>query len=201
MTPPDLSSELRRDAEATAESIRASARSEARRLTDEADRQIQRKLEAFLERQETKLRSAARLDIASARQEAMRELLLAKTRLVDRVIEAAEAGLLAASRSEAYLSRLPALTEEALRFAEEGEPLLIRCSPELVAAMNSASRHRPGVQVEADPDIQSGFVVTGRSGSLKIDERLERALEEARTDLGIAIHARLEGLANELLSR
>jgi vacuolar-type H+-ATPase subunit E/Vma4 len=201
MSPKDLSSELRRSAEATAASIRESARAEARRLRDEADALIQRRLRNSLEEEEARARSEARRSLATARQEAMRALLLAKARLVDRVLERAKEGLPAASRSQAYLQQLPSQLEEALRYVNEDQPARVRCPADLVQAVTSAVPNRPELSVEADPELNSGFVVIAEDGSLKVDKRLERALEEAKTDLAIAIQARLEELGDALLSR
>ena len=199
MSPEDLSSELRRTAEASAATILEQARSEAQRLTDEADRLIERRLRDSLERKEAELRSEARLSIASAKHEAMRALLLAKARLIDRVIERAKAKLPAASRSEAYLAGLPSQLEAALRFVDQDGPVRIQCPAFLLQAVKSAAPDRPGLEVEADPELTTGFVVLGQGGSIKVDKRLERALDEASADLAIAIQEQLEELEDAVL--
>ncbi len=200
MSPEDLSSELRRTAEATAASIHESARAEARRLADEAEKLIQSRLRDSLEREEAKLRSEARRSIATARQEAMRALLLAKARLIDLVLARTKDGLSAAARSPEYLAQLPSQLEEALRYVQEDQAVRVQCAPDLLQAVKSAKPNRPGLRVEADPELSSGFLVLTEDGSLKIDKRLERALEEAKADLAIAIQARLEEREDDLLS-
>lgn len=200
MSPEDLSSELRRTAEATAASIRESARAEARRLADEAETLIQSRLRDSLEREEAKLRSEARRSIATARQEAMRALLLTKARLIDLVLTRAKDSLSAAARSPGYLAQLPSQLEEALHYVQEDQAVRVQCAPDLVQALKSATPDRPGLRVEADSELSSGFLVLTEDGSLKIDKRLERALEEAKADLAIAIQARLEEREDDLLS-
>ena len=103
----DLGTELRRRAEETSEAIAAEARAEAARLIAEANDFVEARRSEALGSKEDGYRSKARADIAAARHEAMRAVLLAKTRVANRILAAARGRLEDAARSERYLDNLP----------------------------------------------------------------------------------------------
>ena len=201
MSSPDLRSELRRAAEATAESILAAARAEAQRIVAEADRSTEHARRESLRVREDEYRAASRAALATARRDAMRALLEARTRLVTRVLHEARALLAEASRAEGYRARLPAHLAEALRFVPEHQVVVVRCPPELLSAVREAVGDRPHVRAEADAEMEGGFVLSSEDASMRIDQRLVTKLEEARVDLAMEILARWEHDGDGQLSR
>lgn len=187
----DLHSELRRSAQRTVESIRTAARDEADRLNSEADRRIAGRRNEVIKGKEAEYHSEARVAVAAARHAAMRDLLLAQTGVVERVLERARLLLPEATRSDAYVLELDTDLENALQFVE-GDDALVRCSPGLEAAVRKALRTRPGLTIQADPDLDSGFIVSGAGGTVVVDGRLQTRIETLASTLAIEIHARLE---------
>ncbi len=187
----DLSTELRRRAEEAREAIVSAARAEAEQLTAEADRVVEKRRSAVLRTKEEEYRARARVEIAAARHEAMRAILLAKTRAAERVLAAARARLGDAAQSESYLRRLPAELEEALEFVGD-EGATVRCSEELASAVRKVLSARPGVTVEALGPEAHGFVAIGANESVRVDDTLETRLDRMTAALSIEIHRLLE---------
>jgi len=193
MDGPDLTTELRKKAEATAARILESARLEAEQLRTETERQIQSKRAASLREEEERYRVTARSAIAAERHASMRVVLLAKTRLVDRVLELATSLLPEACSTEAYRSSIAAQLVDSMRFVgDEGAHVL--CSPELVPALREAAKAHPSVTVEPDAETESGFVVVSADGSVTVDKRLDAQLRRMIPTLAIEIHDRVEKL-------
>lgn len=190
MDGPDLTTTLRKSAEATAARILESARLDAEEVRADAARRIQRERAESMREEEEICRAAARSAIAAERHAAMRAVLLGRARLVDRVLELAAALLPAASRTEAYRSTIGEQLEGSMRFvADKGA--VIRCSPELVPAMRAASKAHDSVTVQPDAETLDGFVVVTDDGSVTIDQRLSTQLRRMRPTLAIEIHDRL----------
>ena len=187
----DLRTELRRRAEETRRAILSAARAEAERLTAEANQVLEERRSAVLRTKEEEYRALARTEIAAARHEAMREMLLGKTRLADRVLTAARARLAEAARSEPYLKRLPAELDEALAFVGN-EGATVRSSEELATVVADALEGRSKVTVEALEGGANGFVVIGANDSVRVDGTLETRLDRQTAALSIAIHKLLE---------
>jgi vacuolar-type H+-ATPase subunit E/Vma4 len=193
MTGPDLDTELRRSAEGTVESILGAARADAERLTAEADRLVEDRRKEVRKGQEAAYRAEARIAIAAERHSAMRAVLLARTRLVDRVLDRARALLPEAAQSEAYRSSLNGELTEALQFVD-GDGAVVRCSLDLADSVRHALRSRPEVTVEPSADVGTGFIVVGAAQSVLVDGRLETRVDRLSSALAIEIHARLEEL-------
>jgi len=187
----ELDSELRRSAERTVESIRAEASLEADRLAAEADRAIAERRREVIEDKEAKYRAEARVAIAAARHAAMRTVLLARTRLVERVLERARTLLAEASETQSYRSTLGSEVADALQFVHAADAI-VRCSPNLHATVGEALRERPDLSIEVDGKLGTGFVVIGDGGSVLVDGCLETRLERLSPALAIEIHSRLE---------
>jgi vacuolar-type H+-ATPase subunit E/Vma4 len=187
----DLDTELRQSAGKTAESILSAARADAKRLASEADRVIAERRIKVLTGKEAEYGAEARVAIAAERHAAMRAVLLARTRVVDRVLEGARALLPEAVRSETYTSTLRSELVGALEFVD-GEGTLVRCSTDLAPAVREALRDRPGVKVEPEADVGAGFIVVGADGSVVVDGRLETRIDCRASVLASEIHARLE---------
>jgi vacuolar-type H+-ATPase subunit E/Vma4 len=144
-----------------------------------------------LREKEAEYGAQARVAIAAERHAAMEAVLLARTRVVARVLERARALLPDAGQKEAYLSTLSSELMEALQFVD-GEGAVVRCSAALAPAVREGLRDRPEVKVETEADLGTGFVVVGAEGSVVVDGRLETRIDRLASVLAIEIHARLQ---------
>lgn len=187
----DLTTELRRRAEETSEAITEDAREEAARLIAEANELVEARRSKVLRSKEDAYRAKARADIATARHEAMRAVLLAKTRIADRILAAAKARLGDAARGEPYLAALSDELDEALEFVGQ-DGALVRCSQAIESVVREAIGARANLRIERLTEGATGFVATGADGSVRVDGTLETRLERMRADLSIEIHKLLE---------
>ena len=186
-----LDTELRHSAERTSESILGTARADAKRLGSESERVVEDRRRQVLKDKEAEYGAEARFAIAAERHAAMRVVLLARTRVVARVLERARALLPDATRSEAYLSTLSSELMEALQFVD-GEGAVVRCSRDLEGAVREGLRDRPEVKIETEADVGTGFVVVGAEGSVVVDGRLETRIDRLASVLAIEIHTRFQ---------
>lgn len=186
-----LDTELRHSAERTSESILGTARADAKRLGAESERVVEDRRREVLKDKEAEYGAEARIAIAAERHAAMRAVLLARTHLVNRVLERAQALLPDVARNEAYLATLGSELTDALQFVE-GEGAVVRCSADLGPAVRDRMRDRPEVKVEPEADVGTGFVVVGAEGSVVVDGRLETRIDRLASVLAIEIHTRLQ---------
>jgi len=186
-----LDTELRHSAERTSESVLGAARADAKRLGAESERVVEDRRREVLKDKEAEYGAEARIAIAAERHAAMRAVLLARTHLVDRVLERAQALLPDVARNEAYLATLSSELADALQFVE-AEGTVVRCSEDLGPAVRDRMRDRPAVKVEPEADVGTGFVVVGAEGSVVVDGRLETRIDRLASVLAIEIHARLQ---------
>ncbi len=186
-----LDTELRHSAERTSESVLGAARADAKRLAAESERVVEDRRREVLKDKEAEYGAEARVAIAAERHAAMRAVLLARTHLVDRVLERAQALLPDVARNEAYLATLSSELADALQFVE-AEGTVVRCSEDLGPAVRDRMRDRPAVKVEPEADVGTGFVVVGAEGSVVVDGRLETRIDRLASVLAIEIHARLQ---------
>jgi len=186
-----LDTELRHSAERTSESVLGAARADAKRLAAESERVVEDRRREVLKDKEAEYGAEARVAIAAERHAAMRAVLLARTHLVDRVLERAQALLPDVARNEAYLATLSSELADALQFVE-AEGTVVRCSEDLGPAVRDRMRERPAVKVEPEADVGTGFVVVGAEGSVVVDGRLETRIDRLASVLAIEIHARLQ---------
>jgi len=186
-----LDTELRHSAERTSESVLGAARADAKRLGAESERVVEDRRREVLKDKEAEYGAEARVAIAAERHAAMRAVLLARTHLVDRVLERAQALLPDVARNEAYLATLSSELADALQFVE-AEGTVVRCSEDLGPAVRDRMRDRPAVKVEPEADVGTGFVVVGAEGSVVVDGRLETRIDRLASVLAIEIHTRLQ---------
>ena len=186
-----LDTELRHSAERTSESVLGAARADAKRLGAESERVVEDRRREVLKDKEAEYGAEARVAIAAERHAAMRAVLLARTHLVDRVLERAQALLPDVARNEAYLATLSSELADALQFVE-AEGTVVRCSEDLGPAVRDRMRERPAVKVEPEADVGTGFVVVGAEGSVVVDGRLETRIDRLASVLAIEIHTRLQ---------
>ncbi|MGB8332087.1 MAG: V-type ATP synthase subunit E [Polyangiales bacterium] len=190
MSRSDLDTELRRRADTTAQAILGAAQVAAQRLASEADLRIAERRREVLEHKETEYGAEARVAIAAERHAAMRAVLLARTRVVDRVLERVRALLPEAATRPSYVSDLNRELTKALQFVE-AEGAVVRCSPKLAPTLREALRAAPKVAVEATDSIGTGFVVVGRGASVTVDALLDTRVDRLASALAIEIHAQL----------
>ena len=186
-----LDTQLRHSAERTSESVLGAARADAKRLAAESERVVEDRRREVLKDKEAEYGAEARVAIAAERHAAMRAVLLARTHLVDRVLERAQALLPDVARNEAYLATLSSELADALQFVE-AEGTVVRCSEDLGPAVRDRMRDRPAVKVEPEADVGTGFVVVGAEGSVVVDGRLETRIDRLASVLAIEIHTRLQ---------
>lgn len=189
----DLDAELRRAANETAESILESARSDSERVASESERAIEGRRKELMGRKEAKYGADARRAIATEKHAAMRAVLMAQTKLVDRVLDRAKGQLRVAAMDERYLAALGGELAEAWKFVESDDTL-VRCSPDLEPAIRKALSDRPSVRVQADDEMGTGFIIVGAGGSVVVDGQLESRIARLASTLAIEIHARLREL-------
>jgi vacuolar-type H+-ATPase subunit E/Vma4 len=144
-----------------------------------------------LGRSEDEHRANARTNIAAERREAMRAVLLAKTRVVERVLERARTMLPEVIESDAYRMALTDELERSLAFVES-EETVARCREALAPALRVALRDNPKVTVQIADNTGSGFVLIGEAGRVRVDSTLETRLDRLAPTLGIDIHNLLE---------
>ena len=186
-----LDTQLRHSAERTSESVLGAARADAKRLAAESERVVEDRRREVLKDKEAEYGAEARVAIAAERHAAMRAVLLARTHLVDRVLERAQALLPDVARNEAYLATLSSELTDALQFVE-AEGTVVRCSEDLGPAVRDRMRDRPAVKVEPEADVGTGFVVVGAEGTVVVDGRLETRIDRLASVLAIEIHTRLQ---------
>ncbi|MBT8453640.1 MAG: V-type ATP synthase subunit E [Deltaproteobacteria bacterium] len=189
----DLDTELRRAANETAESILNAARGDSERVVSQSQRAIEDRRRELMARKEAEYGAEARRAIAAERHNAMRAVLIARTRVVDRVLERARALLPDAATDERYRASLDAQLAEALKFVD-ADDAVVRCSPALEASVRKALSARPRVRVEADSEMGTGFNVGDASESVLVDCQLETRIDRLTPSLAIEIHARLREL-------
>lgn len=181
---------LERDAAEQVRRLLADAQAAAAKLTDSAEERMARRRREVLGAREAERRGGAEIALAEARRGARRQVLEARQRLLDRIFAAARALLPAVLRSDAYEAALPAHLAEALAFVGE-VPAVIRCPPELAAAIRKLVPVGPQFLVTADVTVGSGIRVVTTDGAVEVDNTLEGRLERLRPRLALEALARL----------
>ena len=190
MAASDLDAELRRSADATARVLLRDAREEAARIEAEATRNIDERRAATFESWEEELRSDARAEIAGARRDATRAVLLAKTRLVERVLERVRGELASVLGTESYQTALHSELERAIEFVGS-RGTTVRCAPTIEGLVRDAVGSLDGARVEVDGSVGSGFVVSDESGRVQVDATLEGRLRRLAPTLSVEILGRV----------
>lgn len=191
MAASDLDTELRRAAEASAESILSAAREESAKIMSEAAQQIDERRSAQIRDKEEEYGAHSRASVAAEKHDALQAVLVAQTTLIERVLDRARSLLPESAKSKAYLSELPGELREALQFVD-GDSTVVQCSKEIEAVVQDSLRDQAGVNVKVFTEESTGFVVVGRDGSVMVDGRLESRIDRLAPSLAIEIHKRLE---------
>jgi vacuolar-type H+-ATPase subunit E/Vma4 len=191
--PTNLRSELRIRAERTADTMMAEARAQADRIQAEGDRQIEETRQRVLTKKDRELQAEAHAKVAAARHAAMREVLVAKAKVVNRVLGQARTRLPEAARSRAYRSALERELADAVAFVGERGGV-VQCSEELAPTVREVVRDLPNVSVQTGLEAGSGFRIEGAGKSVIVDGTLETKLDRLASTLAIEIHKRLEDI-------
>jgi vacuolar-type H+-ATPase subunit E/Vma4 len=190
----DLIAVLEQGAVADADALRGAARAEALALEAAADERLRgRRAELATAREADRQAAVARGLIEPAR-DARRLVLLARARLVERVLVNARARLSEAETSAAYRESLPRVVAEALAALGAGA-ITLATHAGLVADLQRAVRDtRSDVTVVADQEISSGFRAKAADGRVEVDETLQGRLDRLAPDLALEI-VRQAGIA------
>ena len=174
---------LTREAEATAERLRADARAEAATLTALSVEVAGRRRQAEVDQVVRRRRDEVERAVALARHGARDEVLRARDRLLRRVERAVRAAFPAALASPQYRAGLPRRMEGALACFPEGEVVAARCAAALVEPVSAAWPGGRRAEVRADETLGSGFVLSSADGTIDIEDTLEARFEALRPEL------------------
>lgn len=185
----DLLAALERDAAEEMARTEAAAQAAAAALLAATAAAAGRQRETALAARREALQRGTDRELTAVRRAARRTELEARAALIERVFAAARERLPAAIRSPAYQERLPVWLAAALAGTGDA-PAHIRCAPALLTTVRHLVVDRPGLTVEADRAVASGFVITQER--LTVDATLASRLTLRRADLAIALVADLE---------
>ena len=174
---------LAREAEVTAERLRADARAEAATLTALSVEVAGRRRQAEVDQVVRRRRDEVERAVALARHHARDEVLRARDRLLQRVERAVRAACPAALASPRYRAELPRRVEGALACFPAGEVVSARCAAALVEPVSAAWPSGRRAEVRADETLGSGFVLSSADGTIDIEDTLEARFEAHRPEL------------------
>jgi vacuolar-type H+-ATPase subunit E/Vma4 len=177
---------LERAAAAQAAVLTADAGAQAAAVTAESDARVSRRREDALTARRAALVSAMEVTLAGRRRAARQAGLDARTRLLERVFDAAR-GLFPAVVGEArYRDALPAQLAAALA-AVGDEPAVVTGAKALIPQLRAALPRDSRAEVRAEAGVGSGFRVSAADGVMEVDATLEGRLERLRPALAIAL--------------
>lgn len=181
---------LLQEGEAEAELLIAAAQQQAHELLSRAEAATaQRRAEALSRLREVE-RHAVEAETAVAARGYREARMLERAKLLDRIFAEAEAELGSAS-SAAYQSQLPNLLSATLRFLE-GTPAILHCRPEIAARLEQCCGATEGVTIRASAAAAPGVLGESADGGVVVDNTLPALLRRHRSDLAVAVAARLE---------
>jgi vacuolar-type H+-ATPase subunit E/Vma4 len=179
------------EAEAEAEAILAAARTEAESIRSRSDAELTERQHRLDLELESERRTAVEFALATARHDARREELLARERMIERVLAAARARFPAALREPGFRSGLPAQVRQGLECLA-GRPATFRCHPDLTLDIEPLVSDQPGIQLTPDPATGSGFSLLSADGALEINATLEDLLHRLDRRVRQEVLSRLE---------
>ncbi len=181
---------LEQDAGREVARLRSVAQEGAAAIAARAEADAARRRALHLDRVTAELRTAGERQVASARARAREQLLQVRTTLLDRVFDRA-LGLLGGMVASGYAPIIGRLARDAARYLE-GEPAVLQCPPDAVAALAEVVPELPNLTVQPTGVVAG---VTGRSadGRVVVDNSLPALLSRNRAELAIELAARIEG--------
>ncbi|MGE0552166.1 MAG: V-type ATP synthase subunit E family protein [Gemmatimonadales bacterium] len=186
----DLLRHLEREAEERAAGILAEAEREARDAADRAALDRERRRRAALARLDAELASEIRRGLARVEREARRRALVARSGVVDRIIE------LAAMRLEElpvarYRERLASLVAETLAYLEH-TPTRLLCREDARQAVVALVDRTAGATIDPAPGAAAGLIGCSMDGRVTVDNTLVARLRRDKAELAIALTAKLD---------
>lgn len=197
-----LLAELDAEAEAERAAVLTEARSKADRIRIESGRAMSHRREERLGAAKAEEERKALAGLAAARSEARRLVLDARRRVADRVCAALEQRIESSASDSEYLARIPGELHAAAMLAPPGHGT-VRVAPDLVTYVEQTLSKREGptdgrgataresrprvaaarrglrLDVAADPDVASGFLLVAERGRVVVDASLGTRLNLA----------------------
>lgn len=183
---------LSREAGATAERLRAEARTEAARIAALSDALAGRQVQQEVDRAVRDRRERVEIAVAAARHAARKDVLDARARLLGRVDRAVRAACPAALADPRIQATLSAHLAPALAYFPDEASVSARCAPTLSGPLRAAWPASRTGKVRPDQGIGSGFRLTGGDGRIEVEVTLEGRLEAQRAELEREALRRLE---------
>jgi vacuolar-type H+-ATPase subunit E/Vma4 len=182
---------LETEASERIEEVRSRARAEAERVRRRSEDELSRRQEALLGATSTELRTAAAREVAAARHEATRRVLVARDATLARVRDRVRERLAARAEDTALLPLLQRDLERSLGFV--GENAVVQAAGALLEGLRDAVDGRRGVTFEPAVPPRAGLMLRSTDGRLTVDATLESRLVQAWPRLAVTLIGRLEG--------
>jgi len=177
---------LGRDADAEAAAILARADADAAAVRAGAEARVAAVRDARVAARRAELAAATERAGGAARREARQQLLAARWRFVQRVLDRAGAMLPAALEGAAGADVLRGLLVEAEAYLPPGRAV-VRCAPSASDALRAAPKGSVEREIVPDPAVTAGLLAEAGDGSVVVDNTLEARLAR----LGRALAAEL----------
>jgi vacuolar-type H+-ATPase subunit E/Vma4 len=181
---------LETEASARIEEVRSRGGAEAERVRRDSEADLSRRGQAMVEASAIELRRAAAREVAEARHEATRRVLLAREATLARIRERVRERLAGRVTDTALLPLLHRDLEQALGYA--GENAVVQAAGALLDGLKSALDGRPGVTFVPAVPARAGLVLRSTDGRLTVDATLESRLLQAWPRLSVTLIRRLE---------
>ena len=172
------------DGEAEAQRILDAASTDAAAIRAAADARADQRCAEAIAARAAQLRAELETGRARRRNEARVEVLLARQRFLDSIVDEADRRLPGILDS-APPGALPGLCREALEFFPSGGAR-IRCRAGLARQLGETLG---GVPIEVDESVAEGVIAESVDGAVRIDNTLRARLRRRRPELSIAILA------------
>jgi vacuolar-type H+-ATPase subunit E/Vma4 len=184
----DLLTTLESEGRARAAALVAAARTEADRLVHEATDRIAARRAVRLAEQQRELKASGAVTLDLARRDAARQLLRARTDLLDRVLTRARQLLPEAAVARPRNSLATDLSQALACFG--GGRTVVHCPPLLAAQIRDLVAD---AAVRVEPDATGAtLTIAAEDGSLEVDASLTTRLERLRPRLAIELLRDLE---------
>ena len=181
---------LEMEASARIEGVRSRARTEAEQLRRDAEADLSRRGQAMVEASEIELRTAAAREVAVARHEATRRVLVAREATLARIRDRVRERLAAHAADTALLPLLHRDLERGLGFV--GEDAVVEAEGALLDGLKRSLDGRRGVTFEPAVPTRAGLVLRSADGRLTVDATLESRLLQEWPRLAVALIRRLD---------
>lgn len=178
--------------DAAARLAAAEARAGAIRADAEAEAAARRR--RFFAEHEPAMRAQVLRQIASAQRTCATATLAARHEILERIFARATEMLATPEVLEDYARDLATRLQTALVHLDD-RPAVVRCRPAIADRVRAAIGGRPDLDVDADEEAPTGFVVRTMDGRLEIDDTLDARLERLRPRLASRLVRRLDGAA------